>query len=323
MILILSESGDHTSDLVIDWLDFYQANYIRLSNNDLFDKALFTLSIEEIKSEIDFSSVNTIWYRRWNYKNSGKFSETENVQEINNLYQITSCIQSDAYVVNGFFFSQFKADISWLCNPNTSANSKPLQLKLARKVDLNIPETIVTNNKLELKLFKKKNKRIICKPLTNNPTLNIDNDIFSSYTSIVDDELIETISDYFFPSFFQQEIKKEFEIRVFFLNGETYSMAIFTQDDEKTKVDQRKYNYQNPNKRIPFQLPEEIEIRIKNFMDRISLNIGVIDLICTPDNKFYFLEVNPQGQFEDISKICGYNLEEKIAKFLIDEDKRK
>lgn len=320
MILILSESGDYTSDLVIDWLDFYKANYTRLSNNNLFDSKLLTLSIDNIKSEVDFSKVNVIWYRRWNYKNKNNFFGIDNIQDLNNLNQLTSCIQSDANIVNGFLFSLLKPNIKWLCNPKTVANSKLFQLSLAKNIGLNIPKTIVTNDKLELDFFKKESK-IICKPLTNNPILNINDDIFSSYTSIADDDLFGSLPDIFFPSLFQEKIEKEFEIRVFFLNGKTYSMAIFTQIDEKTSIDQRNYNFQNPNKRIPFKLPKEIDNKVKNFMDKIGLNIGVLDLICTPDNEYYFLEVNPQGQFEDISKICGYNLEEKIAKYLIDEDK--
>lgn len=319
MILILSENGDYTSDLVIDWLNFYNANYIRLSNNSLFDSRLLTINIEGINSEVAFSKINIIWYRRWNYKDNNSFAGIESIKDLKNLIQISSCIQSDANILNEFFFNLFKSNVKWLCNPNTVANSKLFQLSLAKNIGLDIPKTIVTNNKLELESFKKENK-IICKPLTNNPIININDDIFSSYTSTVDDDLFGSLPDIFFPSLFQEEIEKEFEIRVFFLNRKTYSMAIFTQFDEKTSVDQRKYNFQNPNKRIPFKLPKDIDIKVKNFMNKIGLNIGVLDLICTPDNKYYFLEVNPQGQFEDISKICGYNLEEKIARFLIDEN---
>lgn len=33
MILILSDIDEPTTDLVIDWLDFYQKEYIRISRN--------------------------------------------------------------------------------------------------------------------------------------------------------------------------------------------------------------------------------------------------------------------------------------------------
>lgn len=51
-----------------------------------------------------------------------------------------------------------------------------------------------------------------------------------------------------------------------------------------------------------------------NFLD---YQTGSIDIVVDKLDVYYFLEVNPIGQFKQVSSPCNYNLEEKIAKFLI------
>ena len=50
----------------------------------------------------------------------------------------------------------------------------------------------------------------------------------------------------------------------------------------------------------------------------IKLKNGSIDIIRGVDNNYYFLEVNPVGQFGMVSNPCNYNIEEKFALKLIE-----
>ena len=52
-------------------------------------------------------------------------------------------------------------------------------------------------------------------------------------------------------------------------------------------------------------------------MKHIGLNTGSIDMIKSVDGNYYFLEVNPSGQFGMTSFPCNYNLHEKVADYLI------
>jgi hypothetical protein len=40
-------------------------------------------------------------------------------------------------------------------------------------------------------------------------------------------------------------------------------------------------------------------------------------MIVTPEKKYIFLEVNPIGQFNQVSIPCNYAIEEKIANYLL------
>jgi D-alanine-D-alanine ligase-like ATP-grasp enzyme len=93
-------------------------------------------------------------------------------------------------------------------------------------------------------------------------------------------------------------------------------MAIFSQQNEQTSIDFRKYSTERPNRCVPHQLPKEIEHKISTFMKAVRLNTGSIDMVVTPTLEYVFLEVNPIGQYGMTSFPCNYNLDFKIAEFL-------
>ena len=55
-------------------------------------------------------------------------------------------------------------------------------------------------------------------------------------------------------------------------------------------------------------------------MKSLDLKTGSIDMILTPEGDYYFLEVNPVGQFSMTSSPCNYNLEKRIAEYLMKYD---
>lgn len=122
------------------------------------------------------------------------------------------------------------------------------------------------------------------------------------------------MNTYLFPSLLQQNIDKKYELRIFYLNEKCYSMAIFSQNDEQTKVDFRNYNWDKPNRNVPYTLPNKIKNKLIIFMNSMGLKTGSIDLIVTPKDDYIFLEVNPVGQYGMVSIPCSYNLDYEIAK---------
>ncbi|MEI7597121.1 MAG: hypothetical protein WCK02_15340 [Bacteroidota bacterium] len=155
------------------------------------------------------------------------------------------------------------------------------------------------------------------KPIQNGIHEVFKNIKLSTYTAIVDDNFINNLNDEFAPTCFQEEIIKTVEIRTFYLDKKTYSMAIFSQSDQTTSVDFRNYNYKKPNRTMPFNLPISINDKLILFMNKVGLNCGSFDLIYTPNKDFYFLEINPVGQYGMVSHPCNYYLDKVIADYLI------
>ena len=160
----------------------------------------------------------------------------------------------------------------------------------------------------------KTDKQFITKVSSGHCLQYFDDFTIFNYAKLV--EINKSISDTFFPSLVQNYIPKKIELRIFYLEGEFFSMAIFSQKDNKTNIDFRNYNDDKPNRTVPYKIPKDVEQKLDLLMKTLGLNSGSIDMIVTPDNEYVFLEVNPVGQFGMVSYPCNYNLEKRIAEYL-------
>ena len=97
--------------------------------------------------------------------------------------------------------------------------------------------------------------------------------------------------------------------------GNCYTMAIFPR---KETLDFRTVDVNSPEclRMVPYKLPSDMKIKIKKFMKEMNLESGSIDMIVDSEDQYYFLEVNPEGQFHFLNKICNYYIETDICNFL-------
>lgn len=320
MILIISTHlGDFTTDLVIDWLDFRKIDYKRINGVDLVkEKVKIDLNCVEISTKdqiINLSDINTFWYRRllpYNYFLSeyGRFTSNTilNIELIRNIQSEFNRIKD--------FISVLYREKNWLSQIGNSTLNKIEVLHNAKQIGLIIPDSIITTSKNEIIKFREKHTSIIVKSISEALGLPIDNEFYISYTYDLSNPEMDNLPENFYPSLVQENINKDYELRIFYLSGSFYSMAIFSQNDEQTKTDFRVYNMEKPNRNVPFILPKEIEVKLDLLMKKLNLNCGSIDMIKSVNGEYVFLEINPVGQFGMVSKPCNYYLEEKVALFL-------
>jgi len=317
MILILSNPFDATTTEVCFWLDKYNGNYLVLSTDDLYKD--FTFRLPNNISFSIFDKVNVIWNRRWVI--DSLFNEEYSKDNLVNK-GIKQNLHSEIQILDKYFWNQFDDKI-WIDKFSSIYVNKLQMLKIAQLMGFNIPDTIITTKKTVLDDFIKQNKSVICKSISDNIIFDIDEyNYFYGYTNEINSDLLKQLPDSFFPSLFQEEIDKEIEVRTFVLFKHIYSMAIFSQADNQTAIDFRKYNNEKPNRTAPFKLPKDISDNILKFMKKTNLNSGSFDFILDKKGKFYFIEINPVGQFGMISKPCDYKLEKLFAKELIYYDQK-
>ncbi|MBK7652698.1 MAG: hypothetical protein IPJ20_20805 [Flammeovirgaceae bacterium] len=120
----------------------------------------------------------------------------------------------------------------------------------------------------------------------------------------------------------QRNIKKRYELRVFYFDSKFFSMVMFSQNEHQTSIDFRRYDFTNPTRWVPYKLPFQIEEKLDKLMRTLHLNSGSIDLIYGADLEYYFLEVNPVGQYAMVSDACNYYLDKLICDFLIKQNER-
>ena len=334
MILILSTELDHTTDEVIDWISFYGGKWRRLNGED------YTNGEHKLKIDLDhgleicldseddiLDGVNVVWSRRWHrfLEHNNEFRRAPKSRG-ENLDRVLKYLKNEFSVVSSLLYKRRDDEdmILWFDHPGNQRLNKMDTLVKAEMCGLTVPDTLITNNIDDLKCFCKLHSRVISKPIHNIDRFVVNNELYMPYTKEVDLHILKRfdIGEVFYLTLFQEYIEKDLEVRVFFIDNEFYSMAIFSQSNSKTQVDFRNYDSERWNRMVPYKLPDKIENEISSLMSMLNLKHGSIDLIKTKDGDFYFLEVNPVGQFGMVSYPCNYRLEKHLAEKLIWYDRQ-
>lgn len=319
MVLIISSLDDRSTIHVMDWLRYFDKPFVRVTSSypvkissiDLDDLINSEIIIRGTKYKI--SDFEKVWYRRsWliiEPYTLGKFENDDLKQSINNqLFEERKTVED--FLLKCLYKNSLNSQFDNFINKMDVLNA-------CKIYGIKIPKTLLTTNKERLIMFFKKHKKVITKNFSQGVFISTDEIGVETGTKKITKNMVDLLEDNFMPMLFQEMVPKSFEVRSFFLDGKFYSTAIFSQNDKKTMIDFRNYNHERPNRTPPFILPTSISEKLVKLMEHFKLNSGSIDLIVTPDGDFYFLEINPIGQFYQVSHPCNFYLEKKIAQYLI------
>jgi ATP-GRASP peptide maturase of grasp-with-spasm system len=329
MVIIQSQDFEISTNAIIDWLIFFKKPYIKLMQDDvsinfklvsITEDGYVDFRLKVGDKEIKLSEITAYWHRR-----GATPLKVFQSKKVPFLKKILGNINFRNAVINlheerkhlsaflGLLLTKLPIKIG---DPNNSTLNKLSVLYHAASLGIKISPTFVTGKKDVVKEHHKLNSKIITKSISDNLHTNSPTDTFMFYTEKITEHVLNGLPDEFYYSLFQSEIVKKYEVRSFYLHGNFYSMAIFSQNDTQTEVDFRKYNNDKPNRMVPFKLPLDIEQKLDKLMRLMRLDSGSIDIIVSEKNEFYFLEINPVGQFGMVSQPCNYFIERHIATYL-------
>lgn len=323
LILVVSNAKDETVGLVTRHLaeikeTFYWFETERFPSRNTLALALtqtgLSLRIEDGGAEADLMRVKSVWYRRPGTPKADDSLPKE--------YREFAIKETEAALRT--LYSLIKA--FWLYHPLNApplTNNKLHQLKTAREVGLEAPETIITNSPPEAMSFAIANDwRIVIKTISGHYFARgrepaDDPETFGIYTNPVPERALrEYLTDIrLTPVFLQRYVPKKVELRITVVGARIFTCAIHSQDSERTKHDWRRYDFANV-RHEPYQLPQDIEAKLLRLMKRWELSFGAIDMILTPDDRYVFLEINPNGQWGWIEGITGMPISRAIAELL-------
>ena len=316
MVLIKSIEDDFSTTHVIKWLEYFGVPFLRVNEEKILEikveRGQAVQVFLEGEKKFNLADVSAYWYRRGSWKFKARPLNVKN--PIQKALDQQDTINKKSLIQ--FLNEELKKRGNISDQNSAYAANKLDQLRKAEDCGVVVPDYLITTRKTELAAFLEKHPALITKAL-NNAIFYITQKIyFPPLTLLLTPAHLDQIPAQFAESIFQALVPKKYEIRSFYLGGKFYSMAIFSQSDDKTKVDFRNYNWEKPNRNVPFQLPEALEARLRTLMSKLDLQSGSFDLIVTPDDQFVFLEVNPVGQFGMVSNPCNYGLEKIIAEQL-------
>lgn len=187
-----------------------------------------------------------------------------------------------------------------------AAEHKPYQLKTAAHLGFSVPETMVTSDPQKaLDFWNFCKKEAIIKPLMSSP-----NDSYFLFANKITDELMdkaERIKSS--PVILQRLIPAKNELRITVVGSQVFAAEIISE----SKLDWRRGKIEVR----PFDLPEAIKDLCLKYVSNLGLLYGCIDMIVSLDGVYYFLEINPNGQWGFVEKRSGLPIGKAIAHLLM------
>lgn len=317
MILFITNKEDVTVDIIVNKLNERSIPYYRFNTEDLVEEIEVTFDFEHDaaflyekrkKLELNLNDVHSVYFRRAKLP---EFYSLSDISEIERNY----LKKESYYLLQGiydFLSAKFWLNDYWAIR---KAENKIFQLQLAKKTGFNVPDSLITNCIDSAEKFIKE-KECIIKPIKTGA---IDGGSKSIFTNILSpqDELNRI---QFFPSFFQQHIKKQADIRLTIVGHHIFSAQINSQDREDTKVDWRAGNSMSLEYNH-IRLPDNLISKCRKFMQCLDLNYGALDFILEPSGKFTFLEINPNGQWGWIENRLNLQISDAIIDLLLIHEK--
>ena len=314
-ILIICNKSDVTSDFIVKKLRDRKIEFYRFNTEDLTKTCSISLNFSSktfllkdlITGQIfDLKSFKSVYFRR---PEIPSFNDLQ-INHSERLFLRNEC----AYTLEGVF--KILKNAFWISPIYAirEAENKIYQLELAQSLGLKIPETIITDSYEDFKQFYHQNHNdCIIKPIKSGL---IENGKRSKvvFTSIIKESQNFKKRFGISPNFIQSHIHKKGDIRVTIVGGKAFPTFIHSQENPETEVDWRKGENLLPHTKI--DLPSHVLKKCINLTSILKLKFGAIDLILDKNGEYFFLEINPNGQWAWIEKQTGYKISDEITNLL-------
>jgi glutathione synthase/RimK-type ligase-like ATP-grasp enzyme len=263
----------------------------------------FTAEIVTDGRKVDLDNVASIWCRHFRPRGlpddigtaERVFAETEAQRTLDALLTIK--------------------DVLWVNHPHryTIANAKAAQLFTARRLGLEIPPTLITNDPHEARSFLAKAEgAVVYKAMSQSLEMQPGKALFTGVVTENESANLDLIR--LTPGIFQQFVPKAYELRITVVGTRVFSAKIDSQVHAETKIDWRHIPLDLDHQAIP--PPPEIAAKIHEFMQSFGLIYGAFDFIVTPEGRHVFLEVNPAGQYMWVEAKTGLEITAALADVL-------
>ena len=311
VVLIVSTVADVATDEVVRQLAARSIPHRRLNTEEFpFSKSV-TLSYgapSTVGLLIDGQALpppTAVWYRRLRSP-----AKPESMED--GIYEF--CLrESRAALLGGVLSLRAR----WMSHPAAvwQAENKPYQLSIAQELGFRLPRTVITNDIAAIRAAAADFGRMVVKPARTGHVIHggVERAIYTS--ELLFEQLEDLQGVELSPAIYQELVPKRFDIRATIVGRQIFAAAIDSQSDPAAAVDWR----HTDNPELPHQratLPDDVQRRLLELMDRMALNFAAIDLIQTPQDEFVFLEVNPSGQWLWLDDMLDLGISDAVAQWL-------
>lgn len=307
--LIVSSTLDYSSDLICAELEKRKFKYLRI-NRDLFQtyNIIYSLQDDIYKFEVDgiLYSLNPKLIKSIYYRAPVFLRTTGKARSIDEQLKRS---QWSSFLRNLIVLDK----AIWMNHPVATyrAENKIYQLKIAKECGLNVPETYIGNslpNNID------PDKSYLIKSLDTALFYKDGKEMFTYSTMVKGKELLAAKIE-LAPIILQEYLSPKLDLRVTFVDGCFFPVTI-TKQGKVIEGDWRKCNKNNLFY-TPIKLPRLVEKQLILLMKQLNLTFGGIDLALV-GNKFYFIEVNPTGEWGWLTSCVKLPIDKAIVNTLVD-----
>jgi hypothetical protein len=194
-----------------------------------------------------------------------------------------------------------------------TAEYKPRQLGLARRLGFAVPETLIGNDPAAVRAFVVRihdnGGRVVTKLLTPlSATMRGDGPFV--YTHTLRDDDIAAIDDVrFAPQIFQRRVEKTLDVRVQVMGDVVVAGATACTSDD--------WRIDSSGRFTPFAIDAAFADRCRALCRALGLGTGALDFVVDAAGAVFFLEVNPAGEWGFLERDLGQGLPLALARLLL------
>lgn len=270
-LLIITNSYDVTTDLLLDRLPegrVFRLNFDQIEQYQIrFDSSGFRVAAPDGRTVVSEKVAKAYWRKPFNAEAQG--------------LGVTQYVHAEwRYFLNEIVNLLWAENRFVLVEPFAERRTgKLIQLLRAKNVFHVPPYEFVSNDAASA-------TEAVVKSLSGEP---VDGKML--YTTKVQTNDL----DRRYPWFFQQYVPATYDITVVFVRGEVFAFRL-ERDFLGDSPDWRKHI--SPDQRWTFfSLPTDVLRAVSMYMDDLKLSFGRLDLLLDDEDRYWFCEVNPNGQF--------------------------
>lgn len=305
-VLVLTNRADYSADFVIRELQERGVSHFRLNTEDLprmriswstSDNGLCLATA--IGTGFNSSDVDSVWYRR-----PGKpFGDAATPGSEDDLLN-----RQWRALIDGLLTLP---NIRWINHPvkNSLAETKIVQMRLARSLGLKVPRTLISNDSVAIMAWLARlGSEAVVKAL-DAPLLSTSEGEAFVYTTLAEADLFrDPAAVRSAPVIVQERIAPKTDIRVTVVGNRLFP----AEARHVTELDWRKESH--PVEFVATSLPRGVASNCSALVRELGLTFGAIDLL-KRDREYYFLEVNPNGEWGFL-QVAGFNISSALVEEL-------
>ncbi|EHN79130.1 ATP-grasp ribosomal peptide maturase [Streptomyces coelicoflavus] len=313
-VVVVTEADDVTADMVITELNRRDVPVVRFNPADIGERltvsARFGACPMPVAGELctpsrtaGLSTVRAVYWRRPEWPSFPRLSSHDACFA---AAQVRYGLGGVLYALDGPL---------WVNHPLcvAAADYKPAQLVHAQQLGFRVPPTLVTNDPAEAREFVRSQGHAISKTLRWTAYAR-DGVPMTGWTDQVTAEEIDD-SVRVVPHLFQARVDKVADLRVLIVGRRTFAVRI-----DSGLLDWRK-DYSALAYSV-VRLPGRVGEALHAYLDRLKLVSGSFDLAVDRAGDYWWLELNPNGQWGWLEKETGLPMSTAFADLLIRGDCR-